>query len=602
MKKLLDSLVLALLFFLLAGLGLFAWAAFEFLKPQPDLHYVSAPGSGVSRDVRSNLPEQKSDPETDSAWGRSNQEGHVFSVIPDGQVSGSSESDGSGHTATFSGRVGSQGPVTADESHRENLDNASPGESGSSAGIVTSQRRLIRNTTVIEPEALRTLQTGYASISGRVVDQQGRAVLDAIVRLRRYSSGRPNDAAKWAGTPVGSYGDFLFTELDEGDYKVSVLDTKEYQGVERSIRTGASSVDLVVNRTQSVQISGVVLNSAGEPVNGVVVTARMGSSRSTANSMDDGRYALSTTAAIDRQLSVTYQADGYEDLHLYINPESFSNPVEKNVELTSLANKERISVNGMVLSENGKGLDRGSVTLRSAIHSVNQSVTTASDGTFTLDGIVTGGGYELLVRRIGYIDYRQSSIDIASNQPAVKVHLTPVERGNLSGVFLDSEGTPIPGMIMDVITLGTTSKSVRIIGDDSGAFETENITSGKLRFYTRTEPKFTISGVELDAGQDLTASLVVDYGEFALEGQLVDGDYLGIAEASVRLSWEEDRAGIKFKSERSTISDENGTFRFTQLGPGPHNLLVTQDGYQMVKKRLDTRNQYDSLIIEMNRK
>ena len=82
-------------------------------------------------------------------------------------------------------------------------------------------------------------------------------------------------------------------------------------------------------------------------------------------------------------------------------------------------------------------------------------------------------------------------------------------------------------------------------------------------------------------------TLVLDWGDQVMTGEVVDdrGDPVGGAEVS--LSWSDTNGEVRSTSKRVTRTDPEGGFRITQLGPGEHLLKVRAAGYHTVQERHD---------------
>jgi len=57
-----------------------------------------------------------------------------------------------------------------------------------------------------------------------------------------------------------------------------------------------------------------------------------------------------------------------------------------------------------------------------------------------------------------------------------------------------------------------------------------------------------------------------------------------VAGAEVTLFWSDEEQGVTSRSRRQTVADGGGYFIFTELGPGPHTIVVSARGYQSVRR------------------
>jgi len=112
-----------------------------------------------------------------------------------------------------------------------------------------------------------------------------------------------------------------------------------------------------------------------------------------------------------------------------------------------------------------------------------------------------------------------------------------------------------------------------VSGDDGGFFAlSRRRRPGDLS--TRSAPHFSVGGITIVPGESQEVRLVLDWGDQAIEGHVVDSRGNPLPGAQVSLSWFDRRDGITSSSGRSTVTDAGGLFRFTELGPGPHQLTV----------------------------
>ena len=113
---------------------------------------------------------------------------------------------------------------------------------------------------------------------------------------------------------------------------------------------------------------------------------------------------------------------------------------------------------------------------------------------------------------------------------------------------------------------------------------------------------YTIEGIRLDAGSDEEVTVVLDNGHDEIRGRVVDEDGLPVAGTSVTLNWFHHENGIRTTARRNTSADAQGYFKFTQLGPGTHRLIVNADNYLPMQRSHDVATQGSDLTVEMSSK
>jgi protocatechuate 3,4-dioxygenase beta subunit len=110
-----------------------------------------------------------------------------------------------------------------------------------------------------------------------------------------------------------------------------------------------------------------------------------------------------------------------------------------------------------------------------------------------------------------------------------------------------------------------------------------------------------IAGITLFPGMEKDVDLVLDWGDAALEGRVLDDRGSPIGGARVSLSWSHDRGAAHSSSLRETVTDEAGVFRFTQLGPGDHEVRIRAIGYHEERQRIPVERQTQHTELRLER-
>ena len=96
---------------------------------------------------------------------------------------------------------------------------------------------------------------------------------------------------------------------------------------------------------------------------------------------------------------------------------------------------------------------------------------------------------------------------------------------------------------------------------------------------TRSLPHLEISGFTLAPGTEEEVDVVLDWGDHAMTGRVLNYGGRPVAGAQLSLSWTHPSGSVHSRSLRRTLTDQAGSFRFTELGPGVHQLDVKAPGY-----------------------
>jgi hypothetical protein len=75
-----------------------------------------------------------------------------------------------------------------------------------------------------------------------------------------------------------------------------------------------------------------------------------------------------------------------------------------------------------------------------------------------------------------------------------------------------------------------------------------------------------------------------------------------VAVSNISLTWSHDQGGIRSTSRRTTSADDQGNFRFTQLGPGRHRLSINAKEYKAVSLYHDVAQQGSELEVKLQEK
>jgi hypothetical protein len=114
---------------------------------------------------------------------------------------------------------------------------------------------------------------------------------------------------------------------------------------------------------------------------------------------------------------------------------------------------------------------------------------------------------------------------------------------------------------------------VVVEGDSGGHFNADGVPHGTLHFASLSGPYHVIRG-DPKSGDGSEFEIVVDSGGNRLAGRVLDADGRPVAGAQVDLAWVHVGDGLRSSSIRRSTSDPDGSFRFENLGPGPHRLTV----------------------------
>jgi hypothetical protein len=159
------------------------------------------------------------------------------------------------------------------------------------------------------------------------------------------------------------------------------------------------------------------------------------------------------------------------------------------------------------------------------------------------------------------------------------IALDPVATGSLRGRVLDSDGAPISGIELRLRSATAANSEVIVRSDSSGNFVAAGVPAGEVMLSSRSMPNFFVRGLPVAPGAESSAEVVLDLGGHQLSGRVVDRSGRAVPASVVMLRWAHEADGVSSSATRRTATDALGNFRFDQLGPGTHSIVVNAPGF-----------------------
>ncbi|MDH3916071.1 MAG: carboxypeptidase-like regulatory domain-containing protein [Chromatiales bacterium] len=433
-------------------------------------------------------------------------------------------------------------------------------------------------------EATREEPTrGELIISGRVLDQNGQRLSGIEIVARPLAQRGLGSADINIETRTNSEGHYTIEGLLPGDYEVSTLEKAGYPSARKTFRAGVDSADLVLFGSTTVQLHGRVTDARGSALAEVEVSP---GGRNTARVWTDADGAYRTQLTVtnpEASHTVVFRLAGYHEERVNLTARELAGAAEHRADVTLRSQGETAAVSGTLRSPRGDPVAGETVQLQSAALDTRYTATSGADGAFTMGAVEPGSDYRVTVHPRGaYENYWQQDIAIDHPGTMIEITLQPLASGRLTGRMIDVEGYPLPGFTVLLKSTKSQRRYVAVTSDDGGYFNVEDAPAGQLMFFTRSDPRFGITGITLEQGTTVTTEVVVDWGDNELLGRVADQNGAPVAGAAVHLTWQHSHRGTRSNSMRRTVTDSAGSFRFTRLGPGPHRIQVSAPGYQNV--------------------
>ncbi len=446
------------------------------------------------------------------------------------------------------------------------------------------------------------------AIGGRVIDEDGAALAGVRVELTPYApAAAPDtlvpalDGGKNLSGETDASGRYEVGGLPAGEYEVATIATDEFASARRVVRAGLRSVDFVLRRSRAVRLSGLVTTAEGDPLEGAAAfPLELPSAQALTG--EDGRYELELPLASERTIfSIAFSADGFrtERVHLRHADLIASDEHALDVSLDPLG--EAAPVGGLLVSAEGAPIRAETVYLQSARLQVRTSAVSDATGAFDLGDVPLGTDYRLWVYpRAEFKDAVREPLEVTPEGLYVELTLDEIGVGAVRGRMVDVRGQPVPGFRMWVRSTQALARARPLASGPGGEFEANDVPAGELVFETRSQPRFTIRGLTLEAGAEAEVDLVLDWGERSIRGTVVDDSGEPVSLARVDLHWQHAWEAGRSTSYRSTSSDRAGRFEFSELGGGAHKLIVDAAGFrrQRVQLDLDSEEAQTTIVLE----
>jgi hypothetical protein len=266
---------------------------------------------------------------------------------------------------------------------------------------------------------------------------------------------------------------------------------------------------------------------------------------------------------------------------------------------------ENITLSGWVGTEFGEYIAGETVVLYSPSQKARYSVVTDIFGEFKFIDIKPGWDYVLKVSPQGMFKrYTKSQIKLRSDQEVHNIVLEHIPVGILTGRIEDPYERPVTDIKLFVQTLEKDSWTTNVITDANGSFSVTGFPIGKFLVVIREQQTLRATGLKFDPDTGVPIILTIDLGPYNLAGGIYDESGQTFDGADVVLSWGLHENGVRIRSTRKVSANARGKFRFSGLGPGDHEIVVTawrgNTFKQTVRQTVNVGVDSGELIIVLN--
>jgi len=265
-----------------------------------------------------------------------------------------------------------------------------------------------------------------------------------------------------------------------------------------------------------------------------------------------------------------------------------------------------ITLNGWIGNDSGAGLEGIEIEVESqgfdGEEIVKKLVTSNASGEFFLENIVPERQYKLEIKsQRSYAGHSLDSFTADSAEALKKITLARIELVDAEGMIVDTNLAPVANFELSVRSLAAQFPDRAIRSDSSGYFKLTAFPAGELRIATNASDYYRIKGLELRPDEYRNLTLIIDRGNYHLSGWVSDDNGAPLAQVQVTLKSAFATDEYHSFSYRSTVTDDNGGFEFTQLGGHRLTLGIYASGFKTLIRQHEFKSFADSLEIKLQR-
>lgn len=359
--------------------------------------------------------------------------------------------------------------------------------------ITAGEQRSVR----INPVLYTQQSHGVGTVAGSVSAGGAQPVAEATVTLRRGDT-------VVATTTTDAWGRYTFTDvagsagftprntpITTTGYIVQVtapgyLPTDQPVGGpagELAVHAGALTEAIFRLQAAGLGIGGRILDDFGQPLAGVTVSLFQEGRADPIHRLTSGpggHYRFPDQAVTGGGgFFVTAAQDGYFP--------AVPSPVltaagapAGHLEANLVLRPAETQLQGTITNTQGEVLAGAKVTVLSAASGRSHEVTTGANGRFSLAGLAAGPADHYLVRATaaGATTAAASTAITPAGQRAATVHLTIAPAAAVAGVVRNSQGEPLPGVVVELHREGSATPVARTTTDAGGRYRFADLMPG----------------------------------------------------------------------------------------------------------------------------
>lgn len=420
------------------------------------------------------------------------------------------------------------------------------------------------------------------SITGSVLDDAGTPLPGIRVRAEPGNIGE---------AITNDLGMFAFEDVERGEYLLSVADSDAYHGARTTVRAGAQSAELHLQRKGEIIVIGQVTDAEGQVIENVLVR-QLGSQQRRPTDAD-GIYEIEVELNQPGSQSVlefTHHQHRDTRERVSIDPAEPFAPVMLDVVMQ--AEREKVIVFGRIENPLHEPVVGAEVSLSAAEPRAHHRTTSDQAGEYHFNEVEIGDRYRISVVPPDQAYKRHASelINVGPEDTAYDVTLEPSSPAELSGTVVDPSGHPIPAFTVWLRNTEAPNYPALELGTDGqGRFPPVEVPAGTIRLETRSAPLLNATGIELSPGETRDVEIPLDWGRDWLLGQVLDTRGEPVNRATVVLQWNRQYPHLRSASRRETRTDGGGYFNFANLAAPDYQITVRAPGFETKRMQVPFR-------------
>ncbi len=417
------------------------------------------------------------------------------------------------------------------------------------------------------------------AISGRALDEHGTPLAGVQVELRP-GSGKGDVIDLWiypegvVKAQTGAEGFYEFQNLPSGAFALTAVWPLTKERIPMKVSAPSKGVDLVFRAPHEVVITGVCTDPGGVPLDGASVYVVGRNPVSTRTNAAGAYHLVTKTLSWSGRIYLRATMQGYRRVDQTIDLGSEDSDAEFRVDFVLEPVEGQGGIEGIVVDTNGDPVVGETVYATSDKVKQHKRGTTGAAGEFAITGLEPSNDYRLTIfPRKRYKDFRETGFEVTDGEILrVRLELELASLGTIQGRVFDAENNPLQGFAFRIRSNASWSQEVPVVTGPDGSFLAEDVPSGNIVFDTRTSPHYSVRGLTLNEGDVKEVEVIFGLGTSRVEGIVSGGEGGRRAGVRVVLSWTKSANSLTSSVQHSTVTDEQGWYRFTNLAPGTYQV------------------------------